>query len=74
MKISLNNLRNKSFAIYGLGITGRSIIKFFNKNGIKNYNIWDDNNKIKKKYFRKKIKKKKKRIYKFNTIIRFYFS
>ena len=60
MKISFNNLRNKSFAIYGLGITGRSIIKFFNKNGIKNYNIWDDNNKIKKKYFGKKIKKKRK--------------
>ena len=60
MKISLNNLRNKSFAIYGLGITGRSIIKFFNKNGIKNYNIWDDNNKVKKKYFGKKIKKKRK--------------
>ena len=41
-----NNLRDLSFLIYGLGITGQSVVKFFKKNKIKNYFVWDDNNKI----------------------------
>ena len=40
-----NNLRDLSFLIYGLGITGQSVVKFFKKNKIKNYFVWDDNNK-----------------------------
>ncbi len=43
------NLRNKSFAIYGLGNTGNSVIKYLNKLKVKNYAIWDDNKLIKKK-------------------------
>ena len=46
MNINLDNLRNKNFAIYGLGITGRSVINFFRKNNFKNYIIWDDDIKV----------------------------
>ena len=54
---SLKILKKKKFAIYGLGITGFSVINFFNKNNIKNYIAWDDNS-SKKKFLKKKIKLK----------------
>ena len=41
----MNNLKDSSFLIYGLGITGKSVINFFNKNQFKNYKVWDDVNK-----------------------------
>ena len=42
----LNSKLNKlSFLVYGLGLTGQSVVKFFKKNKIKNYTVWDDNNK-----------------------------
>ncbi len=34
--------KNLSFLVYGLGITGKSVINFFNKNNIKSYKVWDD--------------------------------
>ena len=37
-----DKFKNLSFLIYGLGITGKSVINFFNKNNIKNYKVWDD--------------------------------
>ena len=40
--MSLNNLKKLSFLVYGLGLTGKSIINFFEKNKIKNYQVWDD--------------------------------
>ena len=43
-------LSSKSFAVYGLGITGISVINFLKKKKIKKLYAWDD------------IKKKKKRI------------
>ena len=49
MSISLNYLSHKSFAIYGLGVTGRSVIDYFNKHGFKNYIVWDDDNETFKK-------------------------
>ena len=52
------NLSKKSFAVYGLGITGRSVISYFNKIGIKNYIMWDDD-KVLKKYWHLDEKKKK---------------
>ncbi len=52
------NLSKKSFAVYGLGFTGRSVIGFFNKIGFKNYIIWDDD-KVLKKYWHLDEKKKK---------------
>tara|TARA_Y100000590_G_C15702445_1_gene1007309 strand:- start:865 stop:2166 length:1302 start_codon:yes stop_codon:yes gene_type:complete len=52
------NLSKKSFAVYGLGTTGRSVINYFNKISFKNYIIWDDN-KILKKYWHLDKEKKK---------------
>ena len=43
------NLSKKSFAVYGLGSTGKSVIDHFNKLKIKKYFIWDDNKVLKKK-------------------------
>ena len=51
-------LTNKSFAIYGLGNTGRSVINFFNKIKFKNYLIWDDNKSIRNLWNLNKHKKK----------------
>ena len=44
-------LRELSFLVYGLGLTGHSVINFLKKNNINNYKVWDDNDKnlIKKK-------------------------
>tara|TARA_B100000700_G_C15044824_1_gene857333 strand:- start:364 stop:1680 length:1317 start_codon:yes stop_codon:yes gene_type:complete len=59
-----SNLKQKSFAIYGLGTTGKSVINFFKKKKLKNYFIWDDNIKMrniwnlnsnKRSFFFKKI-------------------
>ena len=43
-------LKNKSFLVYGLGLTGISAIKFLKKIGAKNIFIWDDNSETRKKY------------------------
>jgi UDP-N-acetylmuramoylalanine--D-glutamate ligase len=48
-------LSNKSFAIYGLGVTGSSVIKYFKNSKIKNYLAWDDDKK-KRKVFKIKFK------------------
>ncbi len=48
---SLNNLKELSFLVYGLGSTGLSVINFFRKNNIKKFYVWDDRN---KKQFKKK--------------------
>ena len=42
---SIENLKDLSFLIYGLGLTGKSVINFFVKNNVKNYKVWDDKNK-----------------------------
>ena len=43
--VFLKNLKELSFLIYGLGITGNSVLNFFKKNNIKNYKVWDDKKK-----------------------------
>ena len=48
------NLKELSFLIYGLGISGRSVVKFFKKKKIKNFKVWDDKE---KKLFKKKRSK-----------------
>ena len=53
---TLSNLSKKSFAVYGLGSTGQSVVNYFNKAGFKNYITWDDKNYLKKN---KKLYKKK---------------
>ena len=51
-------LKELSFLVYGLGISGKSVIKFFKKNEIKKFEIWDDNQKNHiEKYKPKNLKK-----------------
>ena len=50
----IKELKERSFLVYGLGLSGISVIKFFKRNKIKNYEIWDDN---KKNFFKKKRSK-----------------
>ena len=45
----LPKLSKKNFAIYGLGITGLSVLRFLKKEGVKNINLWDDSKKNRKK-------------------------
>ena len=39
-KIDFNN---KNLLIYGLGVTGKSVIRYFKKKKIINFSTWDDN-------------------------------
>ncbi len=38
-------LKELSFLVYGLGLSGTSVINFFKKKGIKKFKVWDDNKK-----------------------------
>ena len=40
--LNISKLRELSFLVYGLGISGCSVVKFFKKNNIKNFKVWDD--------------------------------
>lgn len=37
------NFNGKSFAVYGLGLTGKSVVNFLKKNKVNEISIWDDN-------------------------------
>ena len=39
------NFKELSFLVYGLGSSGCSVVKFFKKNKIKNFKVWDDKQK-----------------------------
>ena len=39
------NLKELSFLVYGLGSSGQSVVKFFKREKIKNFQVWDDNKK-----------------------------
>jgi UDP-N-acetylmuramoylalanine--D-glutamate ligase len=43
--LSISKLRELSFLIYGLGLSGNSVLNFFKNNNINNYEIWDDKQK-----------------------------
>ena len=43
---SLKDFKKLSFLVYGLGLTGKSVINFFERNNITNYQLWDDKDKI----------------------------
>ena len=47
-------IKNKTFAVYGLGVTGCSVVNFLNNSGVKKIYLWDDNIKKREK-FKKKI-------------------
>jgi UDP-N-acetylmuramoylalanine--D-glutamate ligase len=42
---SISKLKESSFLVYGLGLSGKSVVNFFKKNNINNYEIWDDKQK-----------------------------
>ena len=42
---SVKNFRKLSFLVYGLGLSGKSVINFFKKKKIQNFLVWDDKNK-----------------------------
>jgi UDP-N-acetylmuramoylalanine--D-glutamate ligase len=52
--LNISNIKELSFLVYGLGLSGKSVVNFFKKNNIKNYEIWDDNQ---KKLFKNKRSK-----------------
>ena len=49
--LSTSNFKELSFLVYGLGLSGQSVVRFFTKKNIKNFEVWDDNQ---KKLFKKK--------------------
>ena len=56
MVVQSSKLKELSFLVYGLGLSGRSVINFFKKKGIKNFKAWDDNKKnLHKKYIPKNL-------------------
>ena len=54
--VQSSKLKELSFLVYGLGLSGRSVINFFKRNSIENFKVWDDNKKnIHKKYIPKDL-------------------
>lgn len=54
--VQSSKLKELSFLVYGLGLSGRSVINFFKRNSIENFKVWDDNKKnIHKKYIPKNL-------------------
>ena len=47
-------LKELSFLVYGLGLSGKSVIKYLKKNNIKNFKVWDDKKKNIYKNYRSK--------------------
>ena len=56
-------LKEHSFLVYGLGITGNSVINFFKKKKISNFEVYDDNHKnLFKSYWTKNLSKTLKQV------------
>ena len=60
-------LKELSFLVYGLGLTGQSVVKFFKKKNIKNYKVWDD--KQKKLFATKRAKNLKRTLNEVDYIV-----
>ena len=43
--LKIPNFKELSFLVYGLGLSGLSVTKFFKKNKIKKFQVWDDKQK-----------------------------
>ena len=52
--LQIPKLKELSFLVYGLGLSGHSVIRFFKKNKVKNFKVWDDKQKKILKQFRPK--------------------
>ncbi len=63
------NLKQNSFLVYGLGSTGHSVIKYFKKNNVNDFFVWDDNINIRKKFKKKNPKNIKKLFDKIDYIV-----
>jgi len=63
------NLKKLSFLVYGLGSTGRSVIKYFKKIKISNFSAWDDNAGVRKKFGSKNISNLKNVLKKVDYIV-----
>ncbi len=56
--LQIPKLKELSFLVYGLGLSGQSVIRFFKKRNIKNFSVWDDKKKnILRKYRSKNLVK-----------------
>ena len=55
------NFKELSFLVYGLGLTGKSVVNFFIRNKIKNFEVWDDKNHLYKENKSKNLKKSLKK-------------
>ena len=44
------NLKKFSFLVYGLGSTGCSVVKYLKRRKIRDFFVWDDNTKLRKKF------------------------
>ncbi len=60
-------LKEQSFLIYGLGLSGQSVVKFFKKNNFKKFKVWDDNHK--KKFINYRAKSLKQTLNQVNYIV-----
>ena len=49
------NLKKLSFLVYGLGSSGRSVIKYFKKKKINNFFTWDDNKSLRQQFKSKNV-------------------
>ena len=49
-----SKLKELSFLVYGLGLSGLSVIRYFKKNKFKNFKVWDDKKKRLFKNYRPK--------------------
>jgi len=52
--VQSRKFKELSFLVYGLGLSGRSVINFFKRNGMKKFKVWDDNKKNEYKKYRPK--------------------
>ncbi len=52
--LQIPKLKELSFLVYGLGLSGCSVVKFFKKKNIKNFKVWDDKHKRLFKNYRTK--------------------
>jgi len=52
--LKTSKLKELSFLVYGLGLSGLSVIRYFKKNKFKNFKVWDDKKKRLFKNYRPK--------------------
>ena len=61
--LQMQSFKHLSFLVYGLGLSGQSVIKFLKRNNIKNIKAWDDNKKnLLKNYRPKNLKQTLKQV------------